>query len=188
SERCLIFVETKRSADYIGALLSQKQFMSITMHGDRTQRQRSEAVQQFTNGKCPILVATSAVARGLDFPWIGYIVNYDLPDTNDFYIHRIGRTGRAGHLGKSISFFDPDRDSDRKIAPELVLKLNKAGQTVPEFLRKYVDDANVGFYNDGQGSRNTDMRSECNNFGSRNKASGPTGGTTSAAATNETWD
>jgi probable ATP-dependent RNA helicase DDX4 len=125
SERCLIFVETKRSADYIGALLSQKKLMSTTMHGDRSQKQRYEAVQQFTNGKCPILVATSVAARGLDFPLIGYVVNYDLPDSSDFYIHRIGRTGRAGHLGKSISFFDPDRDSDRKIAPELIAKLTE---------------------------------------------------------------
>ena len=95
------------------------------MHGDRTQRQRLEAVQQFTNGKCPILVATSVAARGLDFPLIGYVVNYDLPDTSDFYIHRIGRTGRAGHLGKSISFFDPDRESDRTIAPDLVSKFSE---------------------------------------------------------------
>ncbi|CAF2478367.1 unnamed protein product [Rotaria sp. Silwood2] len=175
-ERCLIFVETKRSADYIGALLSQRQFMTTTMHSDRTQRQRSKAIEQFTSRKCSILVATTVAACGLDFPLIGNVVNYDLPDTNDFHIHRIGRTGEI------------NRDSDRKIAPELVLKLNEAGQTVPEFLRKYVDDANVGFYNDGQGSRNTDMRSECNNFGSRNQASGPTGGTTSAAATNETCD
>ncbi len=95
------------------------------MHGDRTQKQRNEAVQQFTNGKCPILVATSVAARGLDFPLIGYVVNYDLPDSSDFYIHRIGRTGRAGHLGKSISFFDPDRDSDRFIAPDLIAKLTE---------------------------------------------------------------
>ena len=112
------------------------------MHGDRTQRQRMEAVEQFTNGKCPILVATSVAARGLDFPLIGYVVNYDLPDSSDFYIHRIGRTGmnywglmdkifgrfnlgRAGHLGKSISFFDPDRESDRNIASDLVQKLSE---------------------------------------------------------------
>lgn len=92
-ERCLVFVETKRSADYLGALLSQKKLMSTTMHGDRTQRQRIEAVQQFTNGQCQVLVATSVAARGLDFPLIGYVVNYDLPDSSDFYIHRIGRTG-----------------------------------------------------------------------------------------------
>ena len=110
------------------------------MHGDRTQRQRHEAVQQFANGKCPILVATSVAARGLDFPLIGYVINYDLPDTSDLYIHRIGRTGkffeykfqkliysigRAGHLGKSISFFDPDRDVDRRIAPDLISKLSE---------------------------------------------------------------
>jgi len=99
--------------------------MSTTMHGDRSQRQRNEAVQQFTDGRCPILVATSVAARGLDFPLIGYVINYDLPDTSDFYIHRIGRTGRAGHLGKSISFFDPQRDSDRRIAPDLIARLTE---------------------------------------------------------------
>ena len=140
-ERCLIFVETQRSADYLGTLLSQRKFMSTTMHGARTQQQREEAVKQFTKGMCPILVATSVAARGLDFPLIGYVINYDLPDTSDFYIHRIGRTGnvirenslminlfcistgRAGHLGKSISFFDPQRQSDIQIAPALVKQL-----------------------------------------------------------------
>ncbi|CAF4443003.1 unnamed protein product, partial [Rotaria magnacalcarata] len=63
SERYLIFVETKRSADYIGSLLSQKKFRSTTMHGDRTQQQRHQAVQDFTSGNCPILVATSVAAR-----------------------------------------------------------------------------------------------------------------------------
>jgi superfamily II DNA/RNA helicase len=125
SERWLIFVETKRSADFIGALLSQKKLMSTTMHSDRSQKQRNEAVQQFTNGKCPILVATSLADHGFDFPLISYVVNYDLPDTIESYIRHIGRTGRAGHLGKSISFFDPDRDSDREIAPELIAKLTE---------------------------------------------------------------
>ena len=130
NERCLIFVETKRSADYLGVLLSSKQFISTTIHGDRYQNQREEAVRQFKTGECPILVATSVAARGLDFPLIGYVVNYDLPDTSDFYIHRIGRTGRAGHLGKSISFFDPARESDQRIAPELVQKLIEVCESV----------------------------------------------------------
>ncbi|CAF1058937.1 unnamed protein product [Adineta steineri] len=182
SERCLIFVETKRSADYIGALLSQRQFMSTTMHGDRTQRQRFEAVQQFTNGKCPILVATSVAARGLDFPLIGYVVNYDLPDTSDFYIHRIGRTGRAGHLGKSISFFDPDRESDRTIAPELVQKLSEAGQDVPEFLKQHMP--NTSGLKSGFVGRNADMRSGGFNHSQTVSTSG---GTASAGAA-EDWD
>ncbi|CAF1568035.1 unnamed protein product [Adineta ricciae] len=191
SERCLIFVETKRSADYIGSLLSQKKLMSTTMHGDRTQRQRHEAVEQFTNGRCPILVATSVAARGLDFPLIGYVINYDLPDTSDFYIHRIGRTGRAGHLGKSISFFDPDRQSDRQIAPDLVLRLSEAGQEVPEFLQKYAhnNDSNSGFSRSAFGGRNSDMRSGRAAFRGKNQPSGFSGGTASAGAAHvEQWD
>lgn len=128
-ERCLIFVERKRDCDYLGSLLSQKKFSSTTIHGDRHQSQRDEAVRQFKMGQCPVLVATSVAARGLDFPLIGYVVNYDLPDTSDFYIHRIGRTGRAGHLGKSISFFDPNRDSDRRIAPDLAAQLTGVGKS-----------------------------------------------------------
>ncbi|CAF3351153.1 unnamed protein product [Rotaria socialis] len=183
SERCLIFVETKRSADYIGALLSQRNFMSTTMHGDRTQRQRVEAVQQFTTGKCPILVATSVAARGLDFPLIGYVINYDLPDSSDFYIHRIGRTGRAGHLGKSISFFDPDRESDRTIAPELTLKLSEAGQEVPEFLKKYSESGSA-FNRGALSAKNTDMRS--GGF-THAQSVAPSGGTASAGGA-EDWD
>ncbi|CAF1580774.1 unnamed protein product [Rotaria sp. Silwood1] len=126
SERCLIFVETQRSADSIGALLSQKSFMSIIIHENPTHQQRNKTVEQFTNGKCLIFVATFVAARGLDFPFIDFVVNYDLPDTSDFYIRLIGRTSHAVFWGKSISFFDPDRESDRKNALELILKLCQA--------------------------------------------------------------
>jgi len=108
------------------------------------------------------------------------VVNYDLPDTSDFYIHRIGRTGRAGHLGKSISFFDPDRESDRGIAPDLVQKLGEAGQEVPEFLKQYVEGAN-GF-NRG---KNTDFRSG-GGF-AHSQTAGVSGGTASAGVA-EDWD
>ncbi|CAF3760283.1 unnamed protein product [Rotaria sp. Silwood1] len=97
SERCLIFVETQRSADSIGALLSQKSFMSIIIHENPTHQQRNKTVEQFTNGKCLIFVATFVAARGLDFPFIDFVVNYDLPDTSDFYIRLIGRTSDALH-------------------------------------------------------------------------------------------
>ncbi|CAF4524780.1 unnamed protein product [Rotaria socialis] len=188
SERCLILVETKRSVDYIGSLLSQKKFRTTTMHGDRTQQQRYQVVQDFISGNCPILVATSVTARGLDFSLIDYVINYDLPDSNDLNMHRIGLTGAispAGHLGRSISFFDPNRDSDRKIAPELVSKLVEAGQVVPNFLKKFADGGNVGFSNDGQGSRNTDVRDGHSHFVNRNKAAGPSGGTAPTGAANK---
>jgi len=196
-ERCLIFVETQRSADYLGTLLSQRKFMSTTMHGARTQQQREEAVRQFTKGMCPILVATSVAARGLDFPLIGYVINYDLPDTSDFYIHRIGRTGRAGHLGKSISFFDPQRQSDIQIAPALVKQLTDAGQEVPDFLRQYADGSSNSSQNyKSAREHNTDIRSSGENFRGRGRgfgshtysSSGGRGGSSAAGrAQEEVW-
>ncbi|CAF2956299.1 unnamed protein product [Rotaria sp. Silwood2] len=157
-ERCLIFVETKRSADFISSLLSQKKLMATVMHGKRTQQQQNEAVQQFTSGKCPILVATSIAARRSDLPLIDYVINYDLPNNIDFYIQRISRAGRADYLGKSISFFDPEQDSDRKLVPGLILKLSEVGQTIPEFLKRYAHGGNVAFYKDDHGSQITDVR------------------------------
>ncbi|CAF0891025.1 unnamed protein product [Didymodactylos carnosus] len=181
NERCLIFVETKRQADYIGILLSQKGLISTTMHGDRTQRQRTEAVEQFSNGRCPILVATSVAARGLDFPLIGYVVNYHLPDSSDFYVHRIGRTGRAGHIGKSISFFDPERESDRRIAPDLIHKLQEAGQEVPEFLQEQVSGGGGRFETSGFGhSSDTRVAGRSNNTAVAK--------TTATAGEADSWD
>ncbi|CAF4830068.1 unnamed protein product, partial [Rotaria sp. Silwood2] len=91
---------------------------------------------------------------------------------------------RAGHLGKSISFFDPDRESDRNIASELTQKLSEAGQEVPEFLRKYTGSSQ-GFNRGGSGAINTDMRS--GGFG-HSQTAAPSGGTASAGGAAEDWD
>ncbi|CAF1218561.1 unnamed protein product [Rotaria sordida] len=103
----------------------------------------NELQQLFTNGKYSILAVTFVIARGLDFPLIDLVVNYDLLNTNDFYIHR-----RADHLNKSILLFDPGRESDRKTAPELILKLSRVGQVIPAFLKKFGDVGNIKFYHD----------------------------------------
>ena len=78
---------------------------------DREQREREEALKTLKSGETPIIVATSVAARGLDIPGIGHVINYDLPKTVDEYVHRIGRTGRCGHVGKATSFYDPAGDS-----------------------------------------------------------------------------
>ena len=78
---------------------------------DRYQREREEALRDFKSGRAPVLVATSVAARGLDIPDVRHVVNYDLPDDIQEYVHRIGRTGRCGNLGKATSFFDPQFDS-----------------------------------------------------------------------------
>ena len=75
--------------------------------GDRLQREREEALRDFKTGNKPVLVATAVAARGLDIKGVAHVVNYDLPKSIDEYVHRIGRTGRVGNVGKATSFFDP---------------------------------------------------------------------------------
>ncbi|KFG81115.1 ATP-dependent RNA helicase ded-1 [Metarhizium anisopliae] len=102
----LIFVETKRMADSLSDFLINQSFPATSIHGDRTQRERERALEFFRNGRCPILVATAVAARGLDIPNVTHVINYDLPTDVDDYVHRIGRTGRAGNTGIATAFFN----------------------------------------------------------------------------------
>lgn len=89
---------------------------------DREQREREQALGDFRCGKCPVLVATSVAARGLDIENVQHVINFDLPSTIDEYVHRIGRTGRCGNTGRAISFFDTE--SDNHLAQPLVKVLS----------------------------------------------------------------
>jgi len=102
----LIFVETKRNADGLEDFLISEDINATSIHGDRSQQQRETALAVFRAGRCPILVATSVAARGLDIPDVKHVINYDCPNNIEDYVHRIGRTGRAGHRGTSITFID----------------------------------------------------------------------------------
>lgn len=79
---------------------------------DREQREREQALGDFRSGRCPVLVATSVAARGLDIKDVQHIVNFDLPNNIDEYVHRIGRTGRCGNTGRAVCFFDPEADGN----------------------------------------------------------------------------
>jgi len=131
-ERTLIFVQTKKNADFLATYLSGEGLPTTSIHGDRLQREREEALFDFRTGDKPILVATAVAARGLDIPGVAHVINYDMPDDVDEYVHRIGRTGRVGNVGKATSFFDAEGDGD--VAEKLVEMLTKAGVEVPEFL------------------------------------------------------
>ncbi|KAF3706421.1 putative ATP-dependent RNA helicase DDX4 [Channa argus] len=133
-ERTMVFVETKRQADFIAAFLCQEKVPTTSIHGDREQREREQALADFRSGKCPVLVATSVAARGLDIPDVQHVVNFDLPNSIDEYVHRIGRTGRCGNLGRAVSFFDPDADG--QLARALITVLSKAQQEVPSWLEE----------------------------------------------------
>ncbi|XP_052687127.1 ATP-dependent RNA helicase DDX4-like isoform X3 [Crassostrea angulata] len=135
SEKTLVFVEQKRNADFLASYLSQNGFPTTSIHGDRLQAEREEALRDFKLGKAPVLIATSVAARGLDIPLVKHVINYDLPQSIDEYVHRIGRTGRCGNLGKAISFYS--NDTDGALAKPLVRILSDAMQEVPSWLEEY---------------------------------------------------
>lgn len=104
--KTIIFVRTKRAADKLSKILMERGFKIATIHGDKTQAQRNKALSVFKENKVKILLATDVVARGIDIDDVSHVINFDLPQTHEDYIHRIGRTGRAGKVGQAITFVD----------------------------------------------------------------------------------
>jgi superfamily II DNA/RNA helicase len=102
----MVFTRTKRSADKIAADLADRGFAAAAVHGDLGQGAREQALRAFRNGKVDVLVATDVAARGIDVAGVTHVVNYECPDDEKTYLHRIGRTGRAGEIGTAITFVD----------------------------------------------------------------------------------
>lgn len=128
----MVFVETKRMADFLASFISEAGHMTTSIHGDRVQRQREEALADFKAARMKILIATSVAARGLDIRNVHHVINYDMPKDVDEYVHRIGRTGRVGNKGKASSFYDPEHD--HAISEALSRILAQSGHEVPSFL------------------------------------------------------
>ncbi|MGL4484766.1 MAG: DEAD/DEAH box helicase [Anaerovoracaceae bacterium] len=104
AKRTLIFCKTKRGADSLAGALKSKGYPAEPLHGDLSQGQRNAAMAQFRNGKAHIMIATDVAARGIDVDDVELVFNYDIPMEEEYYIHRIGRTGRAGRKGIAITF------------------------------------------------------------------------------------
>jgi ATP-dependent RNA helicase RhlE len=121
----LVFSRTKHGADRISRKLQKLGHDSNAIHGDRTQSQRTSALKGFATGKHRVLVATDVAARGIDISDIAHVVNYDLPNASDDFVHRIGRTGRAGAKGVATTFVMPqERHDARKLERELKIKFD----------------------------------------------------------------
>ena len=103
-EKVLIFAETKRSVDRLTRDLIARGFKAGCIHGDKTNRERMRTLEQFKNNDLKILVATDVAARGLDIPNVSHVINFEIPQTYDTYVHRIGRTGRANKKGIALTF------------------------------------------------------------------------------------
>lgn len=106
-ERVLVFTRTKRGAERLSHLLQARKHQVNRLHADRTQPQREAALRGFKNGNFRVLVATDIAARGIDVEAISHVINFDMPDAPEDYVHRIGRTGRAGLEGQAISLVTP---------------------------------------------------------------------------------
>ncbi|TMW64904.1 hypothetical protein Poli38472_009071 [Pythium oligandrum] len=144
--RIIIFCETKRGADELSRNLRATRYGCKSIHGNKSQEERDWTLKEFKEGRTQILVATDVASRGLDIKDIRYVVNFDMPKNIEDYIHRIGRTARAGNKGTAISFFTNDNS---RLAGPLLKILREADQEVPREL-----EAMGGRFGGGGGSGN----------------------------------
>ncbi|XP_066478545.1 ATP-dependent RNA helicase DDX3X isoform X6 [Tiliqua scincoides] len=181
----LVFVETKKGADSLEDFLYHEGYACTSIHGDRSQRDREEALHQFRSGRSPILVATAVAARGLDISNVKHVINFDLPSDIEEYVHRIGRTGRVGNLGLATSFFN---ERNINITKDLLDLLVEAKQEVPSWLENMAYEQHhkggssrgrsKGRFSGGFGARDyrTSSSASSSSFGSSRTSSSRSGG------------
>lgn len=136
----LVFVETKKGADALEDFLYRQGYPVTSIHGDRTQHEREDALRRFRSGQAPILVATAVAGRGLDIPNVKHVINFDLPSDVEEYVHRIGRTGRMGNLGLATSFFN---EKNKNLVRDLVELIQETKQELPAWLQALASDSRM---------------------------------------------
>ncbi|GIL79866.1 hypothetical protein Vretifemale_9037 [Volvox reticuliferus] len=134
--KLLIFVDKQESCDNLFRDLLRYGYPCLSLHGGKDQSDRESTIADFKGAVCNILVATSIAARGLDVKDLVLVVNYDVPNHHEDYVHRVGRTGRAGAKGTAITFIGPDEE---RYAPDLVKALRESGAAVPQDLQALAD-------------------------------------------------
>jgi len=134
TNRVLVFVLYKKEAVQVELDLLKWGWNAVSIHANKSQRDRTAALQSFKDGSIPIMVATDVAARGLDIPQVEYVINYSFPLTVEDYVHRIGRTGRAGAKGISHTFFQMH---DKHLAGSLVNVLKETSQTIPQCMLQF---------------------------------------------------
>ena len=134
--RTLIFVDRQESADTLLRDLLRKGYPCMSIHGGKDQVDRNSTIDDFKAGVVPILIATSVAARGLDVKQLKLVVNYDAPNHLEDYVHRAGRTGRAGNTGTAVTFLTEDQE---RYSVDIAKALRQSGQPVPESVQKMVE-------------------------------------------------
>ena len=139
----LIFLRTKNGVDELGNIMKEENIPYCTIHGDKIQADRIKSISEFSSGKKNVLIATDVASRGLDFPNVYCVVNFDLPQTNDDYIHRVGRTGRVGQEGRALTFIDGMDETNRI---KLIHFLKNQGQEIPEWIDDSISQKKYRFF------------------------------------------
>jgi len=157
----------KSTCRHLQDILIQEEINCLELHGDKGQSTRDKSLSDFKYGRCNILIATDLASRGLDIKNINFVINFDMPLNVEDYIHRIGRTGRAGNKGSSISFFTKD---DVPLSKELINVLHLSKQEIPEELRNITRLQTPNNYNRNQQTKGGYSRNQPKGY-SRNQSS-----------------
>jgi ATP-dependent RNA helicase RhlE len=126
----IVFTRTKHGADKLHRDLDKAGISAAAIHGNKSQNQRERALAAFKSPRPPVLIATDIAARGIDVDHVSHVVNFELPHEPETYVHRIGRTGRAGQTGAAVSFCDPEERS-RLVAIERLLRMSIPQRNAP---------------------------------------------------------
>lgn len=160
----LVFTRTKHGADNVVKFLKKNGVEAAAIHGDKSQGARQRALENFKNKVCTVLVATDIAARGIDIDQLPYVINFDLPNIPESYVHRIGRTGRAGNSGLAISFCG----KDEKPYWTDILKLTQASvKTISDHPYPWTEDLNAKAEPTKEGSSNKKARGSRKSEGSK---------------------
>ncbi len=164
----LVFTRTKHGANKVVEILQRFNITAAAIHGNKSQSARQAALASFKNGKLRVLVATDIAARGIDIDELAHVINFDLPDVPETYVHRIGRTGRAGNTGKAVSFCTVDEREELRDIQRLIKKNIPVVEEHP-----YVANANISAPEPPQrGQRPSSAKSAGNKQSAHPKASG----------------
>jgi ATP-dependent RNA helicase RhlE len=173
-EQVLVFTRTKHGANKLVKKLEEAKIGAAPIHGNKSQGARTKALAGFKNGSIKVLVATDIASRGLDIPLLPHVVNYELPNISEDYVHRIGRTGRAGASGLAVSLVSADETSFLRDIEKLI------GDKIPmEIIAGFEPDPNASTkpFNPQQRGRNQKPRSNSGNSRNSNtKSSGSRSG------------
>ena len=134
--KIIVFVRTRVRAERVLKAMERVNIYTVTIHGDKKQGDRSGVMKKFKEGRCRIMIATDISARGIDVPDVDYVINYDLPDKPENYVHRVGRTGRGINLGEAISFCSKD---EKELLEDIQQLINKDIEVIKLYKKDYDD-------------------------------------------------